>query len=50
MNNDLIRAVTRRRREPLVIAAVVQHPADENGQNFGEPELRNDLEDRGWTV
>jgi hypothetical protein len=26
MNNDLIHAVTRRRREPLVVAAVVEHP------------------------
>ncbi len=32
MNNDLIRAVTRRRREPLVVAAVVQHPSQEDAQ------------------
>jgi succinate dehydrogenase / fumarate reductase, iron-sulfur subunit len=32
MNNDLIRAVTRRRREPLVIAAVVQQPSQEEAK------------------
>lgn len=47
MNNDLIHAVTRRHREPLVVAAVVQHLAHENGHHFGEPELpRSELEDR----
>src|SRR5271169_5010127 len=32
MNHDLIRAVTRRRREPLVVAAVVQETSREEAQ------------------
>ena len=32
MNRDLIHAVTRRRREPLTIAAVVQEPSSEEAQ------------------
>jgi succinate dehydrogenase / fumarate reductase, iron-sulfur subunit len=32
MNHDLLRAVTRRRREPLVVAVVVQEPSREEAQ------------------
>ena len=32
MNHDLLRAVTRRRREPLTIAAVVQERSPEEAQ------------------
>jgi len=32
MNRDLIRTLSRRRREPLVIAGVVQEPSDEEAQ------------------